>query len=169
MLLLDPREERSRPLADSATMAAADEGLQKVGNASNLQCRTKLMSQGWHFTKQIGDAIRTQVVGSLCSSRKIRGYYCGKRSPMPSYSATRCPRIAWQKSLSVDSTKSHKKKSDQSHKVRQRLFYLLTDSVNKSKLTNQMQVVGAQSRSVQGDPARLLLGLVLRGDTRTHE
>ena len=65
MLLLDPREERSRPLADSATMAAADEGLQEVGNASNLQCRTKLMSQGWYFPKQTGDAIRAQFIGSI--------------------------------------------------------------------------------------------------------
>ena len=37
MLFLDPRGETSRPLADSVTMAAGDEGLQEVGKASNLQ------------------------------------------------------------------------------------------------------------------------------------
>ena len=33
--------------------------------------RMKLMNQGWYLTKQIGDAIKTSFIGSICSSHRI--------------------------------------------------------------------------------------------------
>ena len=45
--------------------------------------RMKLMNQGWPHTKQMGDAIRTQHVGSIWSSREAKDLYLGKRFPMP--------------------------------------------------------------------------------------
>ena len=107
--------------------------------------RMKLMSQGWYLTKQIGDAISTQFLGSICSSRKIRDFFW----------QTICNAIILSDSMQAEclvqviKCRTHEvfhQKPDQSLTVRQRLSHVPTGSANQSALGNQ----------VQGNLARLL-------------